>query len=210
MQTYTISGSAWEGGLLPSWHTASAPVTPERIAGVFTSLPPLTRYEVDRLHRMGVPMGALMGPPPLKVGYVVFSERGFEFEQHCPLGVEGMRALIFLILNRQGEAWDLVAWCSRTGQLASWLGRAWAIGEDTIYDVRLSDHGALPVWRDPLRLLQANGEGIVLVRSRMAVHYLADAEPLLAEDTWHGEELQQILTRRCPRIIVPAPKELAA
>jgi hypothetical protein len=96
------------------------------------------------------------------------------------------------------------------GALASWLGRAWAIGEDTIYDVRLSDHGALPVWRDPLRLLQANRECIVLVRPRAAVHYLAEAEPLLAEDTWHGEELQQILNRSCPRIIIPAQQEMAA
>ncbi len=183
---------------------------PTYVAGVFTSLPQLTRYEVDRLDRMGVPMSVLIGPPPLKAGYVVFGRNGFEFEQHCPLSVEGMRALIFLILNHQGKACDMVAWCSRTGQLASWLGRTWAIGEDTIYGPRLSDHGALPIWRDPLRLLQANGEGIVLVRPRAAVHYLADAEPLLAEDPWHGEELEQILTRRCPRIIVPAPKELAA
>jgi hypothetical protein len=184
--------------------------TPSYVAGVFTSLPQLTSYEVERLDSMGVPMSALMGPPPLKAGYVVFAQHGFEFEQHFPLGVEGMRALIFLILDQQGEAWDMVAWCSRTGQLASWLCRAWAIGEDTIYEPRLSDHGALPIWRDPLRLLQANREGIVLVRPRAAVHYLADAEPLLAEDTWHGEELQQILTRPCPRIIVPAPEELAA
>ena len=210
MQTYTISGSAWEGTLLPSWHTGGAPVTPERIAGVFTSLPQLTGYEVNRLHDMGIPMSALEGPPPLKAAHVVFSGHGFEFEQHCPIGVEATRALIFLILNRQGEAWDMVAWCRNTGQLASWLGRAWAIGEETIYWPRLSDHGGLPIWRDPLRLLQANREGIVIVRPRAALHYLADAEPLLAEDAWHGAELQELLTRACPRIIIPAQQELAA
>jgi hypothetical protein len=184
--------------------------THARVAGVFTSLPQLTRHEAEGLSNMGVPMSALMGPPPLKAGYVVFGEHSFEFEQHCPPGVEATRALIFLILDRQGEAWDLVAWCSTTGQLASWLCRAWAIGEDTIYDARLSDHGALPIWRDPLRLLQANHEGIVLVRPRAAVHSLADAGPLLTEDLWHGEELQEILTLACPRIIVPAQQELAA
>ena len=104
----------------------------------------------------------------------------------------------------------MVAWCCKTGQLASWLDRAWDIDEDTIYAVRLSDHGALPVWRDPLQLLQANHEGIVLVRRHAAVQYLADAEPLLAEDAWHGEELQQILTSPRPRIIVPAQQELVA
>ena len=184
--------------------------TPAYVAGVFTSLPQLTRYEVEGLGHMGVPIGALMGPPPVKAGYVLFGEHGFEFEQHCPLGAEATRTLIFLILDRQGEAWDMVAWCCKTGQLASWLGRAWAIGEDTIYDVRLSDHGALPVWRNPLRLLQANHQGIVIIRPRAAVHYLADAEPLLAEDAWHGAELQQLLTRACPGIIIPAQQELAA
>jgi hypothetical protein len=184
--------------------------TPAFVAGVFSSLPQLTRYEVEGLDRMGVPMSALMGPPPLKAGYVVFGQHGFEFEQHCPPGVEGMLALIFLILNRQGEAWDMVAWCSRTGQLASWLGRAWAIGEETIYRPRLSDHGALPVWRDPLRLLQANHEGIVIVRPRAAALYLEDAGPLLAEDALHGLELEKLLTRPRPRILVRVPQEIAA
>ncbi len=184
--------------------------TPACIAGVFSSLPQLTGYEVNRLHGVGIPMSALKRPPPLKAGFVVFSEHGFEFEQHCSLGVEGMLALIFLILNRQGAAWDMVAWCRKTGQLASWLGRAWAIGEETIYLPRLSDHSALPVWRDPLRLLQANHEGIVIVRPRAAALYLEDASPLLAEDALHGLELQDLLTRPRPRILVRVPQEIAA
>ena len=52
--------------------------TPAYVAGVFTSLPQLTRYEVDHLDIMGVPMNALMGPPPIKAGYVVFDQHGFE------------------------------------------------------------------------------------------------------------------------------------
>ncbi len=184
--------------------------THARVAGVFTSLPQLTRYEVEGLDSMGVPMSALMGPPPVKAGYVLFGQHSFEFEQHCPLGVEAMPALIFPILDRQGDAWDMVAWCGRTGQLASWLGRAWAIGEDTIYRPRLSDHGGLPIWRDPLRYLQANREGIVIVRPRAALHYLVDAEPLLAEDALHGLELEKLLTRPRPRILVRVPQEIAA
>jgi hypothetical protein len=184
--------------------------TPSYVAGVFTSLPQLTRNEVEGLDRMGVPMSALMGPPPLKAGYVVFGEHSFEFEQHCPLGVEVSRALIFLILDRQGQAWDMVAWCSNTGRLASWLCRAWAIGEDTIYQPRLADHGALPVWRDPLRYMQANREGIVIVRPHAAALYLEDAGPPLAEDTLHGLELEELLTLPCPRILVRAPQEVAA
>ncbi len=89
--------------------------TPSYVAGVFTSLPQLTRHEIECLDTTGIPMSALMGPPPLKAGYVVFGEHGFEFEQHCPLGLEAVRALIFLILDRQGQAWDIVAWCCKTG-----------------------------------------------------------------------------------------------
>ncbi len=184
--------------------------TPTYIAATFDYLPNLTRYEVDRLHARGVPVSALVGPPPVKTGYVVFDQHGFEFEHHSPWGTEGTRAFLFLVSDPWGTARDIVAWCSKTGQLATWLGQAWALGEDTIFAPRLSHHEALPVWRDPLRLLQANRDGLVLVRPRAAAHYLADIEPLLAEDTLHGLELQELLTRPCPRIIVPAPQELAA
>jgi hypothetical protein len=58
--------------------------THARVAGVFTSLPQLTRHEVERLGNMDVPMSALMGPPPLRAGHVVFGQHDFELEQHCP------------------------------------------------------------------------------------------------------------------------------
>jgi hypothetical protein len=155
-------------------------------------------------------MDALMGPPPLKAGYVVFDQHGFEFEHHSSLGTEGTRASLFLVTDPWGTALDIVAWCSKTGRLATWLGRAWAIGEDTIYRPRLSDHGALPVWRDPVRYLQANREGIVIVRPHAAALYLEDVGPPLAEDTLHGLELEELLTRPCPRILVPTPEEIVA
>jgi hypothetical protein len=184
--------------------------TPPYVAGTFDYLPNLTPSEVERFHAMGVPLNALIGPPPLKAGYVVFGQDGFEFEHHSPLGTEGTRAFLFLVTDPWGTALDIVAWCSKTGQLATWLGRAWAIGEDTLYDARLSDHGALPVWRNPLRYLQANREGIVIVRPHAAALYLEDAGPPLAEDALHGLGLEELLTRPRPRILVPAPQEIAA
>ncbi len=184
--------------------------TPTYLAGTFDYLSNLTPHEVDRFHAMGVPLNALIGPPPLKVGHVVFGEHGFEFEHHSPLGTEGTRAFLFLVTDPWGAALDIVAWCSKTGRLATWLGRAWAVGEDTIYRPRLSDHGGLPVWRDPLRYLQGNREGIVIIRPHAAALYLDDAGPLLAEDALHGLELEELLTRPCPRILVPAPEEIAA
>jgi hypothetical protein len=155
-------------------------------------------------------MDSLMVPSPVRAAHVIFEGEGFEFEHHHPQGPIGVRALLFLVTTPCGLAWDIVAWCRKTGQVASWLGRAWAIGEETIYDVRLSDHGALPIWRDPLQLLQADREGLVLLRPQAAVHHLDDVGPLLVEDPEHGLELQELLTRPSPRILVPAPEELAA
>jgi hypothetical protein len=44
-----------------------------------------------------------------------------------------------------------------------------------------TQHGALPVWRDPLRWLQASRTGVVLIQPRLAAAFLCDAGPLLAE-----------------------------
>jgi hypothetical protein len=38
--------------------------------------------DVAELERMGIPADALAGPVPVRSGYVVFDELGFEFEHH--------------------------------------------------------------------------------------------------------------------------------
>jgi hypothetical protein len=179
-------------------------ITPKRTEQTFYCSSPLLPREVEELERLGIPADTLAGPVPVGAGYVVFDEYGFEFEQHTKHGTEGTRAFLFLVTDHQGVARDVVAWAPQLSKLTTWLGRAWALGEEKINDPRLTDHGALPVHRTPVCWLKARREGICLVRPQAAAHWLCDAGPLLAEDEAHGEELDQILTRPAPRILIPS------
>ncbi len=179
-------------------------ITSTCISGTFDASNNLLPREVEALERIGVPADALAGPVPVRAGHVVFDDLGFEFEHHTKIETEVVRALLFLVTDHQGVARDVVAWAPGLGKLTTWLGRAWALGEETIYQPRLSEHGALPVWRSAADWLRARRKGICLVRPRAAAHYLCDAGPLLAEDADHGAELKQLLTRPAPRILIPS------
>jgi hypothetical protein len=175
-------------------------ITSQRLAGTFEAHHAPTTREVGSLTAQGVPTDALAD---LRAGYVVFDELGFEFEHHID-GMEGVRALLFLITDGQGVARDVVAWTPHDGRLATWLNRAWALGEEKVFAPRLSPQDELPVWRTPLGWLRANCKGLCLVRPQAAAHYLDCAGPLLAEDVPHGAELKRLLTRPAPRILVPS------
>ncbi|GEO18619.1 hypothetical protein [Microvirga aerophila] len=179
-------------------------ITPTRTAGTFDASNNLRPSDVAALVEMGIPPDTLAGPVPVRAGHVVFDALGFEFDHHTKNGEEGVRAYLFLITDHQGVARDVVAWAPTLNKIETWLGRAWALGEEQTFSPRLSEHQALPVWRTPLNWLRARRKGLCLVRPKAAVHYLCDAAPLLAEDAAHGAELKQLLTRPAPRIIVPA------
>jgi hypothetical protein len=179
-------------------------ITPTRTAGSFDASNNLRPRDVNELAAMGIPPDALAGPVPVRTGYVVFDALGFEFDHHTKNEEEGVRAFLFLITDHQDVARDVVAWAPKHKRLATWLGRAWALGEEQTFAPRMSEHRALPVWRSPLNWLRAGRKGVCLVRPQAAVHYLHDAGPLLAEDAIHGAELKLLLTRPAPRIIVPA------
>jgi hypothetical protein len=186
-------------------------ITPIRTTGVFNASNNLRPRDVADLECMGIPADALAGPVPVRSGYVVFDELGFEFEQHHRYGTEGVRAFLFLVTDGQGVARDVVAWSPSLNRLTTWLNRAWALGEEAVYRPRLSPQGELPVWRSPVGWLKARRKGLCLVRPKAAAYYLDDAGPLLAEDTAHGAELKQLLTRPAPRILIPSsPNKKAA
>jgi hypothetical protein len=178
-------------------------ITPVRTAGTFDASNNLTPRDVALFERNGVAPDVLVGPVPIRAGYVVFDDAGFEFEHHTDTEA-GVRAYLILITDHQGVARDVVAWVPKQRRLTTWLGRAWALGEEAVFSPRMSEHQALPVWRSPINWLRAGRKGVCLVRPQAAVHYLHDAGPLLAEDAAHGAELKQLLTRPAPRIIIPA------
>lgn len=178
-----------------------------RVMGTFDACRPLTHRDVDELESIGIPPDTLAGPIPVAASTVYFDGDRFEFEHHhhC-YDDQGVRAFMFLITNPWNEAIDIVAWSPSLGKLATWLGWAWALGEETVFSPRLTDHGALPVHRSPVGWLRARREGIVIVRPEVAALCLEYAGPLIAEDPDHLVELKRLLTRPAPTILVDADK----
>ncbi|MPR11509.1 hypothetical protein [Microvirga tunisiensis] len=174
-----------------------------RILGTFSALPNLTPYHVEKLECLGIPPDALAGPTPLRRTHVHFGGDHFEFEHHH-MRDGGTPAFVFLVLDRWGDALDIVAWSEKTGMVATWLGRAFALGEGKLLASRLDEPGGLLVWRSLVAWLKARQDGIVIVRPDAAALRLDCAGSLIAEDEAHGEELDQILTRPAPPILIPS------
>jgi hypothetical protein len=188
----------------------ASPFSSARIAGTFTAHPQLSKREAAWLSRQGVSERAVHDPEPVRAAQVVWPEPGrFDLAQHLPDGAQASRALLFVVTDA-GEAVDLIAWHPRTGQLGSWRGYAWGLGQEEALCPRITDHDGLHVWRTPLQWLQANRRGVVIFRPRLAAELLVDAGPLIAMDIKHGQELRQALQRPGPRILISAQARRAA
>ena len=80
----------------------------------------------------------------------------------------GTRALTFRISNVDGEDIDLAAWSPRFGELATWYGRGFALGQDQIDNpAAYFDVGALRIHRTPLDWLKANRDGICIIQPNL-------------------------------------------
>ena len=176
-------------------------MTASGILGTLQAHRTLLPREVHDLTRAGVPASALMKPHPLRAGYIVWvSAERFEFEHHISYG-KPERAFLFLVQDSEGAPLDVVAWQPQAQRLGSWLGRTWGLGEESIYQPRLTSD-ALPIWRTPLDWLRAHRRGCVLLQPKLAARFLDCAAPLQAEDIPHGHELRQVLTIPAPRIVI--------
>ena len=122
----------------------------------------------------------------------------FMFEHHTDTD-DGRDAFILPVEGGTGIN-DLVAFDPEIGLLATWLGRAFAINEASIWEPN-SDGDPLPVWRDPIGWLKAKREGIVLLKPELAYRHLDHLPGVIAEDAQHGEELERLLWT--PRRRVP-------
>lgn len=128
---------------------APQPHDPCGIFAAFDGCTNLVPFHVEALERLGVPADALAGPTPVRVGFVRFNSDVFEFADDHPM-VEGEPVFVFLVVDQFGEPVDLVACAWKSGKVATWLRRAFALGEAKIHAPRLSDHGALCIHRTPL------------------------------------------------------------
>ena len=70
---------------------------------------------------------------------------------------------------------DAVLWCPATGSVATWCGRAFALGEDNVANPgTYAFDNALHIYADPLDWLRDRGRGIVIVRWDLAFDMLRD------------------------------------
>ena len=151
----------------------TAPYSPQRLIGTFAAHHTLRPRESDELRRLGVADLALISPSPLRGGYIVWDgPHRFVFEQHEPTHVTGERAFLFLVTDGGGDPADIVAWQPTSNRIGTWLGLAWALGQEVIYAPRLSEQNGLSVWRSPLDWLRAGRRGIVLIKPRLAADWL--------------------------------------
>lgn len=160
----------------------------------------LWQSDLDHFATLGVSGLDLATPDMVLKAGIIPDEVGgaFTFEHHTDTD-EGRDAFILPVEGASGIN-DLVAFDPEIGLLATWLRRAFAINEASIWAPNL-DRDPLPVWRDPIGWLKAKRQGIVLLRPDQAYSYLDHLPGVIAEDVQHGEELERLLWT--PRRRVP-------
>jgi hypothetical protein len=159
----------------------------------------LKQAEIDRFVEHGVKASALYVSGPVVVDQVVFQDNLFEFGRYGG-DRSTQKAFIFEVRGADGLT-DLAAWGPQGDQLALWLGRGFALGEDQIWFPTLSG-GPLRIWRSPLGWLRAYRSGLVILNPRAAYSYLCDVPALAAEDANHRKEIEKMLILPRPRIVV--------
>ncbi|MCP8939399.1 hypothetical protein NK718_12815 [Alsobacter sp. SYSU M60028] len=173
--------------------------TSHMIERTFATLPVVNQGVIRWLRKERVPASAIGDLPWLAESRVEFLPgRRFEFAGAATEKPE--KAIVFLVNDAFG-AIDLAAWQPRSGRLATWLGRAFALGQDNVWAPRLDAFRSLAVCRTPLSWLAGGREGIVILDETKAAEELALAGPLRAEDGPHVKELTDKLTRHPPPII---------
>jgi hypothetical protein len=161
---------------------------------------PLWQSDLDHFVALGISGLGLANPDMVLKAGIILDDGGntFVFEHHTD--TDGGRDAFILPVEGSSGIIDLIAFDPETGLLATWLGRAFAINEVSIWEPNL-DGDPLPIWRDPIGWLKAKREGIVLLKPQQAYSYLDHLPGVIAEDVQHGEELEKLLWT--PRRKVP-------
>jgi hypothetical protein len=143
----------------------------ERLSSVHLSwgCPP-SDDDIRLLLDHGVDGDAMTQPYPIGAANVHFDGNTFDIDPR------GQRALTFRAEDR-GEVIDLIAWSPISGELASWRGIAFCLGDlDQIFNpATYFMGGVLRLHRSPLEWLRANRDGILIVQPQLAYACLRNA-----------------------------------
>ena len=114
--------------------------------------------ELDSFRKRGVGIMSLAKPSAMQVAVGDVASDGL-FEPHAT----GQRWFAF----EEFDAGDIVFWHQASERIASWSGRAFALGQDIIGDPAIfSFDNALNIFDDPLDWLRCRRDGIVVLPGR--------------------------------------------
>lgn len=157
-----------------------------------TDFPTIEFAQFDWLRRSGVPVEALIALMPLRHAIGVRAEDG-----HFDPDRSGAD---FLVFEQPG---DLVFWQPRTGELATWCGRAFALGEDQITDATTyAFDKRLNIYASPLDWLRARCSGIVVVDWPKSFDRLRDAPRIALAETVAPQYRRYMKPARLPDVVV--------
>jgi hypothetical protein len=184
------------------------------VAEFFASTRTLKQVELDWLVKKEVAPLTLAfdadgGGYVVGSAHVIISGRLFDFGDMSEPGAS--TALVFVARDRTGDACDLVAWLPRSDRIAAYFGRTGLLGEQSLFEPRISDPPA--IHRGLLDWLRLGRDGCVVVEPTRAARALLDAPGRLAVgDIAHAGEIAKLLTSTVDltRIVVPATVREAA
>jgi len=159
-------------------HTKNSPYSfsPQALLPDPGEFAPLGQREIDWLLGQGVTTTALTCPEPVRIAHGYRDDIG-TFEQDPT----GEKWLAF------PEEQDTIFWQPKSGELATWLGRNFALGEDLVDDAGYFSLGfPLFVFADPLQWLQHGRHGIVVIQwtgifDRLRDHNRIEVDPRIRE-----------------------------
>lgn len=120
---------------------------------------------------------------------------------------DGSKAITFVCFDR-GIPIDVCAWFPTTGETATYLGRAFCLGDhDDCYNPAtwFAESGLL-VHASPLEWLRANREGIVIIRPKLSYANLRHVPRIVCADVEHAEkvEMWSAAPKQVTRYLVPS------
>ncbi|MGO7400371.1 hypothetical protein ACCS88_21315 [Rhizobium ruizarguesonis] len=158
--------------------------------------------DVHWLIARGVPMAVIVRPEPMRLAYGYKAHDGrFDYDPSGPVW--------FAFIEPE----DIVFWEPRTGALATWNGRSFALGESMIDNASTySFDFALNVFASPLDWLRAGRDGIVVVNwERRVFDHLRDCPRVAVAERLLPLYERQMQPARMPDLFVlPEPGELSA
>jgi hypothetical protein len=153
-----------------------------------------SQQELDWFRRQGVTEDALVQPWPIGATSVLFDGHNFAPDPN------GVRAITIVVIDC-GYIIDIAAWQPRSGQVASWLGKAFCIDQDQLTNpATYFADGALLVHRTPLEWLRAGRDGIVILRPELSYIYLGRCRRLWVSDSQLGVKVRRWLQPPKPKV----------